>query len=285
MLRECTKSEFEQNIEFAYGLAMDRTRSGYPAYYDGIKTKEMFIRRALKAFERDTEQMLVFERDDSVQGLIHFYWIPEDRYLQTIGFNIAAGTEQALSEFIAYIGHRFREYDAHFGFPAENREAVGFLARQGFACIENDYNNTAFLDRCGEMPENDGLIRIGRENYDVFRVIHSRMDGGMYWNSDRMLDALEEWAIFVSEKGGEPRGAVYYRQCGEGWYEIYGIDIDQEKHDPELFRELLNAALRDAKRRDGRAMTFFCEEEYEKAALECGFECVGNYLCYKTHLE
>ena len=38
----------------------------------------------------------------------------------------------------------------------------------------------------------DGLIRIGRENYDVFRAIHSRMDGGMYWNSDRMLDALNK---------------------------------------------------------------------------------------------
>ena len=32
-------------------------------------------------------------------------------------------------------------------------------------------------------------------------------------------------------------------------------------------------------------MTFFCNKEYEKTTLECGFVCVGNYLCYKTHID
>lgn len=32
-------------------------------------------------------------------------------------------------------------------------------------------------------------------------------------------------------------------------------------------------------------MTFFCEEDGEGTALECGFTCIGRYLCYKVHLD
>ena len=87
------------------------------------------------------------------------------------------------------------------------------------------------------------------------------------------------------EKDGEPQGAVYYMNADDGWYEIFGIDINNGEYSPALFRELLNAALHDAGSRGGRVMTFFCEEKYEVAARECGFICIGRYLLYKTHLE
>ena len=199
-------------------------------------------------------------------------------------FNISKGTEQALSEFLAYAGERFPGYDLFMGFPAENKEAVQFLAGHGFECIENDWNNTAYPDRLGDIPAGSGLIRIGRENYDRFRIIHSQDDGDMYWNSDRILDDLDNWTVFVLEQDGEPQGAVYYVEIGEGWFEIFGIDMNHGAYNPEAFKELLNAALLDAKRRNGSAMTFFCEEEYENAAVACGFTCVGNYLCHKIRL-
>lgn len=72
--------------------------------------------------------------------------------------------------------------------------------------------------------------------------------------------------------------------AANGWFEIFGIDIDRGIYDAEVFKELLQAALSDAKHRKGNVMTFFCDEEYEKVAKECGLECIGNYLCYKTHL-
>ncbi|MBQ1877742.1 MAG: hypothetical protein II161_02905, partial [Erysipelotrichaceae bacterium] len=80
MLRLCSKEEFDKYVDFAYDLALDVTKSGYPTYCDGVKTKEMFIERSLKAFDRETEQMLLFELEGEVQGLIHYYWIPDDLY-------------------------------------------------------------------------------------------------------------------------------------------------------------------------------------------------------------
>lgn len=282
MLCLCSKNEFDKYADFIYELATDLTRSGYPTYCDGIKTKVKFVERSLKAFERDTEHMLLFEYEGEVQGMIHYFWIPEDHYLQTICFNISKATEQAISEFLAYIGERFEGYDVFLRFPAENHSAVNFLAGQGFECIENDYNNTAFLDKLDKMRENSGLIRIEKGNYEKFESLHRQTEG--YWNSERILADLDNWIILVKEKDGEPQGAVYYSAVDDGWFEIYGIDVDQDAYDPVLFKELLNAALIDAKRRNGRFMTFFCDEEYEKAATECGFVCIGNNLCYKTHL-
>ena len=285
MLRSCSKNEFDQYSDFIYELATDLTKSGYPTYCDGIKTKVKFVERSLKAFERDTEHMLLFVYEGEVQGMIHYFWIPEDHYLQTICFNISKAMELALSEFLAYVGERFKGYDVFLRFPAENKSAVNFLAEQGFECIENDYNNTAFLDKLDEIPENSDLVRIEKGNYEKFESLHSQTEG--YWNSERILADLDNWIILVKEKDGEPQGAVYYRALAlvDGWFEIYGIDMDHEDHDPELFKELLNAALLDAKRRNGRFMTFFCDEEYEKATMECGFMCVGNNLCYEAHLE
>lgn len=285
MLRVCSKNEFEKYIDFAYELATDLTKSGYPTYCDGIKTKEMFVERSLKAFERETEEMLLFEQEGEVQGFIHYYWIPEDHYLDTTGFNINRAMEQALSEFLTFVGKRFKGYDLFLGFPAENKLAVNFLAGQNFECIEDDYNNTAFLDKCNNIPESNDLIRIGKENYDSFNVLHKQIEGDIYWNSERIFADLDNWVIFVKERDGKPQGAVYYMDALDGWFEIFGIDLNNNEYHPEVFKELLNAALLHAKSRGGKVMTFFCNEEGEEAAMECGFTYIGNYRCYKTHLE
>lgn len=285
MLRSCSENEFDRYADFAYELAMDLAKSAYPTYCDKIKTKAAFIERSHKAFERETEQMLLFVYEGEVQGLIHYCWIPDDRYLQTICFNINVAAEQALSEFFAYIGGRFKGYEVYSGFPAENHPAVEYLIGHGFECVENDYNNTAFLDSFDRMPENNGITRIRKDNYERFETLHRQIEGDMYWNSERMLANLDDWVIFVKEQRGVPQGAVYFREINDGWFEIFGIDIDHDGYDPELFREMLNTALYDAKKRNGRFMTFFCDEDYEETAKECGFMCVGKYLCYKTRLE
>ncbi len=285
MLLECSKNELEKYIDFAFELALDPSKSGYPTYLDGIKTKAMFVERLLEAFDSKEEQILLFVYDGSVQGLIHYYWIPDDRYLQTNAFCIKEAAEQALSEFLSFVSERFKGYDVFLGFPAENKKAVDYLSGRGFECIEDDFNNTAFLDKCVNVSENSEIIRISKENYDYFRILHNQIEGDMYWNSDRIYEDLDDWIVLVKYSEEKPQGAVYYTNADDGCFEIFGVDIDCERYDTELFKELINAAIVDTRRRGGRVMTFFCEKEYEETVLECGFVCVGKYLCYKLHLD
>ncbi|MBR6413172.1 MAG: hypothetical protein IKS21_00995 [Oscillospiraceae bacterium] len=287
MIRACSKDEFVKHVDFFYALALDLTKSGYPTYCDRIHTKEDFLARRLKAFERETEEVLFFESDGIVQGLVHFFWLPEDRYLQLLCFLTNVATDQALTEFLDDIRQRFHGYDVYFGFPGENVSAVEYLKEHGFECIEDDFNNTALLDRLILAPDQNGMTRIGKENYASFETLHRQIDGDMYWNSERILADLDKWAIFVKEKDGEAQGAVYYKKDGiiDGYFEIVGVDLNGRGHQPELVEALLNAALFDAKCRGGRYMTFFCEKEYEETAKKCGFLCIGNYLCFKTRLD
>lgn len=284
MLRICSEEEFLRYADFAWELALDLTRSGYHTYCDRIKTKEDFMERRLKAFERETEEMLLFEAEGKVQGMIHYFWIPEDHYLQTICFNINTAAEQALSEFMAWIRGRFQGYEVYMGFPAENLAAVTWLDGQSFECIEDDYNNTAFPDQYRAAEESNGIVRVCRENFSLFRALHEPVEGDMYWNSERILEHLDQWIILVKEDAGEPLGSVFFKEIKDGWYEIFGMDLPCGEYHPELVKELLNAALADLKRRGSRAVTFFCEKEYGETVKECGFLCIGNYRCFRTLL-
>ena len=280
MLRPCSKHEFWQYSDFAYSLAMDLTKSGYPTCCDGIKTKEWFINRSLEAFGRDDEEMLVFEHAGRVQGFIHAYWLADDKYLSTASFNIADHIALALEEFCEWAQSRFNGYELYLGFPEENSEAVGCLRVKGFELIKETYNNTAFLEKCNAAPIGKDIVRIGRQNYGLFRALHAQKEADMYWNSDRILADLNHWIVLTEVSNGEPQGTIYVKKCGDGWYEIFGIDT--KKHDTGLLRRLLEAALNKAKKSSARFMTFFCDEEDEDILKETGFICIGKYLCFKN---
>ena len=284
MLRVCTEQEYRKYADFVYKLAVDQSKSGYPTYSDGIKTKEMFLERSQKAFSRDTEAMLLFEYEGTVEGWVHYYWLPEDQYLSTVSFNILSHTEQALQEFLEWVQARFKGYDLFLGCAKANKKAVDFLSTHGFACIEEDYNNSAFLHQYEPIQVSDSIVRITKDNYGYFRALHSKAEGDMYWNSDRIYADLDHWIIFVKIHNGETAGSVYYMTDDDGWFEIFGIDMKDTAFDPELFRELLGKALNTAKELGGEYMTFFCDEEGQEIVSRLGFKCVGEYVCYKKHL-
>ncbi len=284
MLRVCTKQDFTKYADFAYSLAVIPAKSGYPTYCDGIKTKEMFLDGAQKAFTRGNEEILLFEQEGTVEGWIHYYALPEDRYLSTVSFNIRSGTQEALREFVDFAEEKFKGFDLFLGYPKDNQDAVEYLSTHGFNCIEEDYNNTAFLDRYEPLQENEDVIRISKENYASFEKLHTLAAPDIYWNAERILADIENWIIFAMVRNGEVLGSVYCMDADDGWFEIFGIDLKENVWNPEVFRALVIQALNEVKRRGGKYMTFFCDEECQEIVREIGFKCVGEYVCYKKSL-
>ena len=83
MLLECSKKDFEEYMDFVFELALDLSKSGYPTYRDGIKTKAMFAERLLKAFDRDDEQMLrQLVKDKGLEEYIIFEGVKPQDYLK-----------------------------------------------------------------------------------------------------------------------------------------------------------------------------------------------------------
>ncbi len=141
------------------------TKSGYPTYADGIKTKDDFVARARKAFSTANEEILLYEQDGQMAGWIPYYYLPEDHYLDTCAFCIASGMKKALAEFIVFAQEHFPGSELYMGFPRENGEAAAVLKSLNFDCIEESYNDAIDFEDYILQPEDAGILPITRENY------------------------------------------------------------------------------------------------------------------------
>lgn len=278
MLVGATLRDVEKYCDFIYDIALDQTRSCYPAYADGIKTKGDFIANARKGVTQDNWELLLFSIDGTVEGWLEYFWIPQDNYLQLCACNINKGTEQALAELLALLREHFSGYTLYFGFPESNTDAGHFLLKNGFECIEEAWNNTFFLESFNPQPDDANIVRIGRSEFDDFREIYTP-DKDTYWNCDRILEQIDQWIILVYYRDDRPIGAVFF-QGEDGYYEIFGIESADGKYQDNIYRTLLAAALNCCKSMGAEYMTYFCEEDTHEVVLDLGFQCVGKYVCY-----
>lgn len=285
MLRLLEKSEFDACVEFAYDLSQDLTRSGYPTYLDGIKTRADFIERTRKSLDRPGEDVLLFLEDGQVEGLIAFEHLEEDRYLHPNVFNIRRDTGTALAEFVAYCRERYPGFDLDLGFPAENVDALSWLEGTDAPCIERSWNYAHFLDQYTPLPEDPAVRRVTAENFEDFAAIHRRIEGDMYWNCDRVRKTLDDWDIFVTGEG-DAAGELLMTSFKDGFYEIFALGFADGQYREEPFRALLTAALNTLKKQGMKYLTFFVDVGApEGAVLDLlGFKLIGVFVLYRLKL-
>lgn len=274
MLRRLDPEDFDKYIGAAYRLVLDPARTGYPAYFDGIKTREDFIARERQGLTDENEEILLFEDVGGFAGWIHLYAQPEERYLDTVSFCAERNSEQALDELMSHIAARWPGIRAYLGFPAENETAIRHLQSRGFRILDESWNNVLPLDAVEEKAAPKDVTEITRENFDPFRALHTLFESEMYWTSDRILAALNSWRIFARMDGQTATAAIYTRR-GE-LAEVFGVDSRSE--DPVEFRALLDATSQAAKKDGSRHLVFFGEEQQQRDILAAGFRCVGKYV-------
>ena len=276
MLRRAEKQEIETYMEFAYALAMDQTRSGYPLYSDGIATKEGFVAAAWESDAQENRELLLFLQDGRVEGWIQFFRIGEDKYLQTDGFFIRRNTRQALAEFTEYARDHFPGYTLYLGFPKCNADAVDALESAGWARVEESYHDVFSLADYAPRPEERGIVRVTPENFPAFRTLH-QTDEFTYWNAQRIERTLDAWQIdmLTESETGAPLGAVYARDG-----EIFGIDYREGRFDAAVYKALMITILNDYSRARRGHVVFFHDEAAQTAALELGFRCAAQYVLF-----
>lgn len=280
MLHKIAKTEFEQYVGLAYELALDPSKSGYPTYTDGIKTKEDFINSAQKAFSSKESGILTFSDRKPFEGWIQYYYIPEDNYLSTSAFCVSGSVKAALKEFISFAENNFKGYDLYLGFPKENAQAADYLSQSGFKCIEDDYNNSFFFKEYTPLPQSNAVKIITRKLFEDFSTLHdSQTDDTMYWTSERMLETFDRWKIYGYYRDNVLLGAVYFTDQ-KLMLEIFGFDFRDGLFDEEIYKDLLTVVLNEGKKIGAENMTYFCEKECQTATEKLGFRLVGEYLCF-----
>ncbi len=102
------------------------------------------------------------------------------------------------------------------------------------------------------------------------------------WTSERLLEDIDNWTIYLYWRDGVAAGAVYF--TGDSILsEIFDIDFPGD-YDAKVYRLLVTKALNEAKRNNVRYMVFFNEDEEQADTLELGFHCVSKYVCYRIEL-
>lgn len=283
MLINATKDDILKYLDFSYNLALDQSKSAYPTYTDGIKTKEDFINLSKRVFERDNEKTLLFSYEGKVEGCIQYYWITDDNLVGISSFNINKKIQIALDEFLEFVKSKFKGYEMYLGFPKKNIQAVSFLEKEGYECIGKLVNNSFFFDNYALLEENEHILKITKDNFFDFEVLHKANDNDMYWNCTRIFERIDEWNIFVYYNNGIPKGTIYFKDMGP-MLEIFGIDFENDKYDENIYRMLLIKVLNEGKKLGSKYMTYFIGEEQQNILKDLGFKYVGNYVCYLIKL-
>ena len=276
MLTVLSEADFDRYIDRMYELALIPACTGYPVWYDGYKTKEDFIERTRKAFARENEEILLFTLDGEFCGWVHYYELPGDRYFDTVSMGASRGTDRMLSEFLDFVEARFSEDSIYLGFPAENREALDFLPSRGFRLGESTWNMILLgLPHAEPDPPAETVMRIGRENFDLFRALHAKNGETMYWNADRIEKTLDNWILLVLVRDGVPKAAACCHR--DDYAEIFSLDFAGD-FDPSAASTLLRAAALAAKEDGSAVLGYFCEDQEKQAVQDAGFSCVGRYV-------
>lgn len=281
MLRKLSDNEFEQYIDFAYNLAMDLSKSAFPIYTDGVKDKAYFYEVAKRGIEREHHEILLFEKDGVVEGWIHYYYLEEDKYLGTNTILIQNGYADALAELFAYWKNKFTGYSWNMYLPEENQEAISFLKEQGYTDQAQEYVNILLFENYTVQQDSKNVVFIGKENFELFRTMHSQFEADMYWTSERIEKHMEDWEIFAYVKDEKCLGAVYYNGKDEEDLEIFGIDVYHSLEKNTVIENLLISCLNHAKHSGAKSMYFFNEDAFtQELAVKVGFECktVAHYF-------
>lgn len=279
MLVKLAKEDIEKYIDFAYELSLDLSKSCYPTYADGIKTKKDFMSIAQRSFDKENDEIYLFYYQDKLEGWINYYFIPEDHYLCCEVFSVRNQMEMALQEFMNYIEQDFKDYEFYFGCSIKNIRAINFLEKNGFEQIEESQVCLLNFEQYQIKNENKNIKSIGKSNYSEFVELHKAFDAEMYWDCKHILEDIENWHIYALYEENKALAAIYFVRSGD-FLEIFGIDFKDNEYNEKHFSDLMVKALNKGKELGTKHLYYFSENNEAKLLEGLGYRWFDTYRCY-----
>lgn len=276
MLSFLDSSEAKKYAGFAYSIAAHIERGCYPIFPPELKSQDDFQAYYADCCTAENYYTMRYV-GESGEGIIQFFRIPDDRYIQLCGLYIDGDVSAALYELLHLMGKNFPGHELYFGIPAANRAAAENLTSSGFECEEALWHDVFLLDgySSGGIPAD--VVRVTQANFSLFSALHNA-DTETYWTSGRIYDDIDNWRIFAVVANGRAC-AVAAERGGE----IFSLDFDGTI-DEEIYGKLIKAALHDVSAAGLRYLVFFNSDSTQDFATRLGFRCFGKYELYYKKL-
>lgn len=276
MLRKVHTDELDALITEFWPVALDLSRSSYPTYTDGIKTREDFSGQVYRAAREAWGEVLVHLWNGAVNGLLVID-VADDAFVSLHVCLTHAHQPECLSEALAHLHKKHAGKTLWLGFAPENAEMLAFAEGNGFALLDDTVNWNISLAAWQPAATECPVQRVDDDHYAAFRALWT--DESMYWNAERIRAAMERWMLFVTADG---RGAVACLDEGV-MLEIFGFQY-RDGYDEVTHRALMTACLNAAAERGSGYLTYFADREETAVMQSLGFRRVSGYLCYEGKL-
>lgn len=271
--------DIDARVAEFWPVALDLTRSTYPTYTDGIKTREDFVDTVHRASGADWGEVLLHVHGGAVNGLVVIDQVDEE-YVSLRVCLTHAHQRECLDEVLAHVAAKHAGRTLWLGFAPENADLLALARDNGFALLDDSTNWTLHLDDWAILPEDAHVSAVDHTNYADFRTAWT--DADMYWNADRIWDAFDRWTLFTYRDECGVRGAVACMN-DDAAAEIFGFQY-AGSYCQRVHRALLASCVNAVKAAGTRYLSYFTDRGEADWLAEIGFCRVSDYVCYEKKL-
>ena len=228
--------------------------------------------------------LMAAEENGLLAAVFCFFFLPEQRYLQTTSFHIAPGREEAGRLFFAHLKETYPGFLMNVVLPVKNHAAEALLMAEGFRIQEECIDHQLMLSALPSSVSDAGILEIGPDEFDRYAPLHDAWYPGYFWTAEVLRANPAGWEICALEEDGILTGSVLLR-CDGDLFEIFGLHAP----DGEKATQLLSAALVRSHSRhpESRVALFSVEPDSAsnlQAASACGFSVRSHYRCWSKIL-
>ncbi|GEM_PF-282351 len=276
--------DIDEVLDLAWQLSMDESSASFPR----MNSKEEVKAQVKRAIAGNNYNIIASYYENILNGICIYYWIDDEKYVQTTLFVIKENYKYAADEMINYIRSHLNDYALFIGFPANNLIANKYFMDNDFECIDSSIVTEMILHETAHKHfYHDKVREVTLESFDNYAEFHDKfaVPLEMYYNSRNLKKDIEYFKIFVYIQNEEIYGSIFVK-CLKDVAEVFGLFVDCEFKNMDIESILIRhmiSKLHD-KYDSPKELLYFIEDSSVnelRSALDAGFKIKDKYRCYK----
>ena len=281
-----TIQRVDEVMDFTWELNQNKLYASYPRFNSKEKLKDELE----KAINLENRNIIAYYHQDVLCGVCFYFWISDEKYVQTVGFLIKGDYDQIADAFISHISEQLSGYALLIGIPFTNKSGNEYFKKNNIECIEDSIVTNIYNLELHTSQVYECIEEINKNSFEEYAVFHDKyaIPAGIYFNSRNLRKEMERFRIFAFRQDGGIHGSIFV-VAGKDISDVIGLFIDEEYKNKGIESILINEMLTRLYNEFGsiKEILYFIDEvstDELNLALAAGFEIKEMYRLYKYRL-
>lgn len=282
MIRKLQKSEVAAASKFAWALCGDPGTRSYPLY----PTESQLLREFEKCAWQAGCGLLGYFEEGRLTGVLSYFTIPKDCYLQTTGLYTGSAHPAAVLNALLEEMERGREaFEKYVGVTEQNTPAAEVLTARGYSITDAGREYRVPIRDFHPAGDSAAAVRVSKENWRRYAEFHDARFRNIYWSSARLLEDFNNWVILTLIRDGEIIAGLFAKVCGKSGNrelaEIFGFSAPDDVAASLLLAGLARELAGDSAVEE---VAYFDDDSDlwgQTVLTDAGFTLRSSYRCWK----